>query len=151
MKTANKIDTIIIGTNIPITMVMSSECSSYINKVVVSDFVDNKVRTVVVGSCVASVINVTEETVVELGADDIEERDVVPVTFLTIASVTFVIVNWVVLTVASVETVDVHVDSVGLVCNIVLVVLSVSRLVENVELNTRVLVEIVTLPSISMY
>lgn len=111
MKTANKIITIIIGTNIPVTMVMSSECSSYINKVVVSDFVDNKVRTVV-GSCVASVIDVTEETVVELGADDVEERDVVPVTFLTIASVTFVIVNWVVFTGASVETVDVHVDSV---------------------------------------
>jgi hypothetical protein len=112
MKTANKINTIIIGTNIPVTIVMSSECSSYINKVVVSDFVDNKVCTVVVGSCVISVIDVNEETVVELEADDVEERDVVPVTFLTIASVTFVIVNWVVFTVASVETVDVHVDTV---------------------------------------
>ena len=112
MKIANKINTIIIGTNIPVTMVMSSECSSYIYKVVVSDFVDNKVCIVVVGSCVISVIDVDEETVVELEADDVEERDVVPVTFPTIASVTFVIVNWVVFTVASVETVDVHVDTV---------------------------------------
>jgi hypothetical protein len=53
--------------------------------------------------------------------------------------------------VASVETVDVHVDTVWLVCSIVLVVLSVSRSVENVELNDGVLGEIVTLSSISMY
>jgi hypothetical protein len=51
-------------------------------KVVVSDFVDNKVCIVVVGSCVISVIDVDEETVVELEADDVEERDVVSVTFL---------------------------------------------------------------------
>jgi hypothetical protein len=50
----------------------------------------------------------TSHTVVELEADDVEERDVVSVTFLKIASVTFVKVNWVVFTVASVETVDVH-------------------------------------------
>jgi hypothetical protein len=37
-----------------------------------------------VGSCVISVIDVDEETVVELEADDVEERDVVSVTFLKI-------------------------------------------------------------------